>query len=119
MVQWERSNPRWPRPLVQLRKACLSRSQLQLAWVEAGGGKAIIGLDLLNCHEVRCLPLHNHASAWDDIGSVAMRAEVLDKVGAPGGIEVLCPFHRMYEDGVERLGASSPREWMKVVGAIG
>lgn len=44
-------------------KAVLFSSQLQLTWVEAGGGKAIIGLDLLNCHEVRSVPSPTHASA--------------------------------------------------------
>jgi hypothetical protein len=99
-------------------KAVLFRSQLQLTWVEAGGGKAIISLDLLNCHEVRSVPSPNHASAWDDIGNVAVRAQALDEGGAPGGIEELCPFQMMYEDGVERLGAGSPRERMKWVGAM-
>jgi hypothetical protein len=42
-------------------KAVLFRSQLQLTWVEAAGGNAIISLDLLNCHEVRSVPLLNHA----------------------------------------------------------
>jgi hypothetical protein len=100
------------------RKAILFRSQLQLTWVEARGGKSIISLDLLNCHEVRSVPLPNHDSAWDDIGNVAARAQALDEGGAPGGIEELCPFQMMYEDGVERLGAGSPQETVKWVGAI-
>jgi hypothetical protein len=99
-------------------KAVLFRSQLPLTWVEAGGGQAIISLYLLNWHEVRSMPSPNHASAWDDIGKVATRAQALDKGGAPGGIKELCPFQMMYEDGVERLGAGSPRERMKWVGAI-
>jgi hypothetical protein len=42
--------------------AVLFRYQLPLTWVE-GGGKAIINLDLLNCHGVRSVPSPSHASA--------------------------------------------------------
>ncbi|KAG9040046.1 hypothetical protein FS842_003101, partial [Serendipita sp. 407] len=98
-------------------KAVLFRSQLQLTWVEAGGGKAIIGLDLLNCHEVRSVPSPSHTSAWDDIGNVAARAQALDE-GPDSRIGELCPFQMLYEDGVERLGAGSPRERVRWVAAI-
>jgi hypothetical protein len=64
------------------------------------------------------VPSPNHTSAWDDIRNVAARAQALDEAGAPGGIDELCPFQMMYEDGVERLGTGSPRERMKWVGAI-
>ncbi|KAG8847674.1 hypothetical protein FRB91_011526 [Serendipita sp. 411] len=36
-----------------------SQLQLQLTWVEAGGGKPIIRLDLLNYHEFRSMPYIN------------------------------------------------------------
>ncbi|KAG8795280.1 hypothetical protein FRC17_008153, partial [Serendipita sp. 399] len=98
-------------------KAVLFRSQLQLTWVEAGGGKAIIGLDLLNCHEVRSVPSPSHTSAWDDIGNVAARAQALEE-GPDSRIGELCPFQMLYEDGVERLGAGSPRERVRWVAAI-
>jgi hypothetical protein len=99
-------------------KAVLSGSQLQLTWIKVGGGKAIISVDLLNCHGVRSVPSPNHASAWDDIGNVAVMAQAPDEGGAPGSIEELSPFQMMYEDGVEGLGVGSPRERMKWVGAI-
>ena len=91
----------------------LFRSQLQLTWLEAGGGKAIIGFDLLDCHEVCSVPSPIHVSAWDNIGNVAARAQAFEEGGAPGGIEEFSPFQMMYEGGVERLGTSSPRERMK------
>ncbi|KAG8823762.1 hypothetical protein FRC19_003193 [Serendipita sp. 401] len=40
----------------------LFRSQLQLTWVEAGSGRAIIGLDLLNRREARLVPSPSHTS---------------------------------------------------------
>jgi hypothetical protein len=52
------------------------------------------------------------------VGNVAARVQTLDKSGAPGGIKEFCPFQMMYEDGVERLEAGSPRERMKWVGVI-
>lgn len=45
-------------------------------------------------------------------------SQALDEGGAPGSIEEPCSFQMMYEDGLERLGAGSPRERMKWVGAI-
>jgi hypothetical protein len=64
------------------------------------------------------VPSPNHASAWDDVGNVAARAQALEEGGAPGGIDELCLFQMMYEDGVKRLGARSPRERMTWVGVI-
>ncbi|KAG8815563.1 hypothetical protein FRC18_001453 [Serendipita sp. 400] len=90
-------------------KAVLFGSPLQLTWVEARGGEAIIGLDLLNFHEVHSVPSPSHTSAWDDIGNLAARAQALNE-GPDSRIGDLCPFQMLYEDSVERLGAESPRE---------
>jgi hypothetical protein len=87
-------------------------------WVEAGGGKAIVRLDLLSCREVRGIPSPSHASAWKDIGNVTARAQALDDAGGVVGIDELCPFQMMYADGVERLGAGSPRERSRWIDAI-
>ena len=87
-------------------------------WVEAGGGKAIVRLDLLNCQEVRAIPSPSHARAWKDFGNVRAREQVLDDTGGTVGIDELCPFQMMYADGVERLGAGSPRERAKWMTAI-
>jgi hypothetical protein len=65
----------------------VQRRPLQvLAWVDARGGRAVIGFDLLNFHEVQTVPLPDHAFAPDNIGNVAVRAQAFDEVGAPGGI---------------------------------
>lgn len=87
-------------------------------WVEAGGGKAIVRLDLLSCREVRGISSPSHARAWKDIGNVMARAQALDDTGGVVGIDELCPFQMIYEDGVERLGAGSPLErsrWMEAI----
>lgn len=87
-------------------------------WVEGGGGKAIVRLDLLSCHEVRSIPSPSHIDAWKDIGNVTARAQALDDAGGVVGIDELCPFQMVYADGVERLGAGSPRERSRWVEAI-
>lgn len=94
----------------------LFRTHLQLSWIERGGGRAIVNLDLLNCHEVRSVPAPFYQAAWDDLGSVAARQQ-----GDVQGFDLvneLCPFQLLYADGVERVAAGSQRERLQWVGAI-
>lgn len=88
------------------------RSQLQLIWVETGGGTATLGLDLFNCYEVRSAPSLDQDLAPGDIKSVAART--LDETVTLGGIEELS------DDtcgGVERVEAESPGEGDKAGGS--
>ena len=104
-------------PYIWIRcRAVLFRTHLQLSWIERGGGRAIVNLDLLNCHEVRSVPAPFYQTAWDDLGSVAARQQ-----GHVQGFDLvneLCPFQLLYADGVERVAAGSQRERLQWVGAI-
>lgn len=53
----------------------------------------------------------------DDIGNVVARRQA-EEEGPESRIAELAPFQMLYEDGVERLGAGSPRERVRWVGAI-
>lgn len=53
----------------------------------------------------------------DDIGNVAARRQAAEE-GPDSRIAELAPFQMLYEDGVERLGAGSPRERVRWVAAI-
>jgi len=98
-------------------RAILFSTHLQLSWVEPGGGRAVINLDLLNCHEVRSSLAPFHRDAWDDIGSIVARNQA-NRDQAFDFVNDLCPFQLLYEDGVERVAASSQRERVRWVGAI-
>lgn len=105
-------------PFIWIRcRAILFRTQLQLSWVEPSGGRAVINLDLLNCHEVRSSLAPFHRDAWGDIGSIAARNQA-NPDQAFDFVNDLCPFQLLYEDGVERLAASSQRERVRWVEAI-
>lgn len=85
-----------------------------------------MALDLLNCTEVQSVPSPTHASARDDIGTVAARrqSENAQRGGSgalPGDhglLDVLTPFHLLYDDGIERLATESPRERLQWTSAI-
>ena len=105
-------------PFIWIRcRAILFNTQLQLSWVEPGGGRAVVNLDLLNCHEVRSSLAPFHRDAWGDIGSIAARNQA-NQDQAFDFVNDLCPFQLLYEDGVERLAASSQRERVRWVEAI-
>ena len=92
---------------------------LILSWIAPGGGRGIVTLDLLNCTEVRSVPSPTHASAREDVGTIAAMAQSV--TGDEEGLslmEVLCPFQLLYGDGVERLAAESARERVRWVSAI-
>ena len=83
-------------------------------------------LDLLSCNEVRSVPGPAHPSARDDVGTIAAHEQVAEQrarggVSTEGDIDLvhmLCPFQLLYTDGIERLGAESPRERVRWVSAI-
>jgi hypothetical protein len=105
-------------PFIWIRcRAILFNRQLQLSWVEPSGGRAVVNLDLLNCHEVRSSLAPFHRNAWGDIGSIAARNQANQDQGFDF-VNDLCPFQLLYEDGVERLAASSQRERVRWVEAI-
>lgn len=100
---------------------------LLLSWIAPGGGRGIVTLDLLNCTEVRSVPSPTHASAREDVGTVAALAQSEESTGGNGTsgeeqgqslMELLCPFQLLYADGVERLAAESARERVRWVSAI-
>lgn len=93
---------------------------LLLSWIAPGGGRGIVTLDLLNCTEVKSAPSPMHREATDDVGTMAAKdqsREAVDEAEAEL-VQILSPFHLLYTDGVERLGAESPRERVRWVNAI-
>ncbi|TCD63586.1 hypothetical protein EIP91_005194 [Steccherinum ochraceum] len=101
-------------------QALLYPHMLLLSWIAPGGGRGIVTLDLLNCTEVRSAPSPTHREASDDVGTIAAQdqsREAVDQAEAELA-QILSPFHLLYTDGVERLGAESPRERVRWVNAI-
>ncbi|THH31833.1 hypothetical protein EUX98_g2343 [Antrodiella citrinella] len=100
-------------------QALLYPHMLLLSWIAPGGGRGIVTLDLLNCTEVRSAPSPTHREASDDVGTLAAKEQSrVTQEGEPDLAQILSPFHLMYADGVERLGAESPRERVRWVNAI-
>ncbi|KAL6309468.1 hypothetical protein BKA93DRAFT_883951, partial [Sparassis latifolia] len=97
---------------------------LLLSWIAPGGGRGIVTLDLLNCTEVKSAPSPILQTTEDDVGTIAARMQTEEIIAAggqtnePGLLEILCPFQLVYSDGIERLGAESPRERVRWVAAI-
>ena len=106
------------------------RGRRVLSWIAPGGGRGIVTLDLLNCIEVRSVQSPSHPSAQDDVGTIAAieqsarEGEQVGQWGTAGELgdmslmQMLCPFQLLYSDGIERLGAESPRERVRWVSAI-
>jgi len=90
---------------------------LVLSWIAPGGGRGVVTLDLLNCTEVCSVPSLTHSSAREDVGTIAVRAQVAEGHGS-NLLELLCPFQLLYSDGVERLAAESACERVRWVSAI-
>lgn len=59
----------------------------------------------------------SHNQFRDDIGNVVARRQAAQE-GPESQVGDLAPFQMLYEDGVERLGAGSPRERVRWVAAI-
>ncbi|KAJ7057023.1 hypothetical protein C8F01DRAFT_1153102 [Mycena amicta] len=100
-------------------QALLYSNLLLLSWIAPGGGRGVVGLDLVNCTAVQSMPSPGHPSARDDVGSVAARLQ--SEAGEPGVdtlVDLLVPFQMIYEDGVERLAAESLLERQKWVNRI-
>ena len=74
-------------------------------------------LDLLNCVSVGTALSPQHPQARDDIGAIAAREQSMQP-GEEGLMEMLSPFHLIYDDGTERLGTDSPKERLAWVNAI-
>ncbi|KAJ7795791.1 hypothetical protein B0H14DRAFT_3495536 [Mycena olivaceomarginata] len=81
---------------------------LLLSWLAPGGGRGIVGLDLVNCEGVQSTPSLGHSAAREDAGGVAARKDDDDSL-----VDLLVPFQMVYEDGVERLAAESLLERQK------
>ncbi len=90
---------------------------LLLSWLAPGGGRGIVALDLLNCTSVQSAPSPTHPSARDDVGTAAAQIQSTETGGQPL-MNMLVPFHMMYNDGVERLAAESLLERQKWVNRI-
>jgi hypothetical protein len=56
-------------------QALLYLHLLLLSWLTPGGGRGIVGLDLINCQSVQSTPSLGHPAAREDVGSVAARAQ--------------------------------------------
>lgn len=90
---------------------------LVLTWIVPGGRRGTIMLDLLNCVSVGTALSPQHPQARDDIGAIAAKEQSV-QAGGEGLMEMLSPFHLMYDDGTERLGTDSPKERLAWVNAI-
>ncbi|KAJ7852300.1 hypothetical protein B0H13DRAFT_1904662 [Mycena leptocephala] len=97
-------------------QALLYPHLLLLSWLAPGGGRGIVGLDLINCQSVQSTPSLGHPAAREDVGSVAARAQAEGEVDTL--VDLLVPFQMVYEDGVERLAAESLLERQKWVNRI-
>ncbi|KAJ7092830.1 hypothetical protein B0H15DRAFT_1020893 [Mycena belliarum] len=100
-------------------QALLYPHLLLLSWIAPGGGRGIVGLDLLNCTTVQSTSSASHPNSQDDVGSIAARLQ--SEPGEPGVdtlVDLLVLFHMVYEDGVERPAAESLRERQKWVNRI-
>ncbi|GJE86399.1 hypothetical protein PsYK624_024790 [Phanerochaete sordida] len=98
-------------------QAVLYPHMLVLTWIVPGGRRGTIMLDLLNCTSVGTALSPQHPQAADDIGAIAAK-EQSRQPGDEGLLEMLSPFHLMYEDGTERLGTDSPKERLAWINAI-
>ena len=81
-------------------EALLYPHMLVLSWIAPSGGRGVVTLDLLNCTEVRSVPSPTHSSAREDVGTIAVRAQVAKGHGS-NLLELLCPFQLLYSDGIE------------------
>ncbi|KAJ7855204.1 hypothetical protein B0H14DRAFT_3647611 [Mycena olivaceomarginata] len=54
-------------------QALLYPHLLLLSWLAPGGGRGIVGLDLVNCEGVQSTPSLGHPGAREDVGGVAAR----------------------------------------------
>ncbi|KAJ7747892.1 hypothetical protein DFH07DRAFT_942325 [Mycena maculata] len=100
-------------------QALLYPHLLLLSWLAPGGGRGLVGLDLVHCTAVQSMPSPGHPGARDDVGSIAARVQ--SDSGEPGVdtlVDLLVPFQMVYEDGVERLAAESLLERQKWVNRI-
>jgi hypothetical protein len=91
---------------------------LLLSWLSPGGGRGIVALDLLNCTSVVSVPSPTHPSAREDVGTVAARLQMEEARDEVPLMDILVPFHMVYADGVERLGAESLGERSKWVNRL-
>lgn len=72
-------------------------------------------LDLLNAIEVESTHSPTDPRAAEDYGTLAAREQSHGDIDL---ISLLCPFHLLYGDGIERLAAESPSERAAWVDAI-
>ncbi|CAL1711832.1 unnamed protein product [Somion occarium] len=96
-------------------QAILYLRMLVLTWIAPGGGRGVATLDLLNCIEVESTRSPSDPRVADDYGTQAAREQSYGDVDL---ISLLCPFHLLYSDGIERLAAESPAERAAWVDAI-
>ncbi|EFI27493.1 hypothetical protein CC1G_15528 [Coprinopsis cinerea okayama7 len=99
-------------------QALLYPNMLLLSWLSPGGGRGIVALDLLNCTSVVSVPSPTHPSAREDVGTVAARLQMEEARDEVPLMDILVPFHMVYADGVERLGAESLGERSKWVNRL-
>ncbi|KAJ7092838.1 hypothetical protein B0H15DRAFT_832649, partial [Mycena belliarum] len=64
-------------------QALLYPHLLLLSWIAPGGGRGIVGLDLLNCTTVQSTSSASHPNSQDDVGSIAARLQSVIDSSAP------------------------------------
>ncbi|UZJ54441.1 hypothetical protein CBS101457_003761 [Exobasidium rhododendri] len=93
----------------QRAQAVLLPSTIALSWIPAGGGRMSIVLDLVACREVHSVAGPNHTSSSEDIGA---------KIAKEQGLNRICPWQVVFEDGVERMAVESATDRVQWVSAI-
>ena len=88
---------------------------LVLTWIAPNGGRGVVTLDLLNAIEVESTHSPTDPRAAGDYGTQAAREQSRGNLDL---VSILCPFHLLYSDGIERLAAESPGERAGWVDAI-
>ncbi|KAJ7855172.1 hypothetical protein B0H14DRAFT_3865293 [Mycena olivaceomarginata] len=85
-------------------QALLYPHLLLLSWLAPGGGRGIVGLDLVNCEGVQSTPSLGHPGAREDVGGVAAREGAGEYCEREWGRERWYGEERDAVDG-ERVGA--------------
>ena len=95
--------------------AVLYPQMMVLTWISLTGGRGVVTLDLLNATEVESTHSPTDPRAAEDYGTQAARRQSHEGLNL---VSILCPFHLLYSDGIERLAAESPIECAVWVNAI-
>ena len=97
-----------------LCRASLYRTALRLTWKTSGTTVATVTLDLLSCLDVQSTPTVTDPSVTNDVGAIAWVTDA-DRFSS---VEDIYPMHLQFDDGVERIAASTLIDRVTWIGMI-